>query len=363
MSRFDTYIIGGRTAKKSRYPYFVFIQLHNGNCGGTLISPTFVISAAHCFYQGKDTKGTLPLYVKIGITDRTDLNQPHAAYLAMDVFIHPDYDEELNIFDIAIIRLNKKPFSRKGNFVPQVVKFIREEQGVQSTDLRIIGFGKRVFSRLWPMPSPVLMEADLKKVELDECKMFWSEYFGSEELDLDFEDQEQQVFLIENVLKDSRVWCGFQVDSGPCYGDSGGPLLVVDDSESPENDAQVGIVSFGPHGCAHPYAPSVFTNVQKVEQWVSSVLAESNEQLSFLDTKSSNRREGLYSISFLAAASVFGIIYLRKMQSSSNEQEMGDTFEVVENEVIEDQTEMEIRNLSEDIELEQAKRDPKIFET
>ena len=43
-------VIGGHDAVKNRYPYYVALQTADNNteCGGTLIAPDVVLTAAHC---------------------------------------------------------------------------------------------------------------------------------------------------------------------------------------------------------------------------------------------------------------------------------------------------------------------------
>nr|XP_060483915.1 neutrophil elastase-like [Panthera onca] len=42
-------IVGGRPARPHAWPFMVSLQLRGGHfCGGTLIAPNFVMSAAHC---------------------------------------------------------------------------------------------------------------------------------------------------------------------------------------------------------------------------------------------------------------------------------------------------------------------------
>jgi secreted trypsin-like serine protease len=50
-SEIDYKIINGDDAKKNRYPYYVSLLDIEGRhrCGGSLIAPDIVLSAAHCF--------------------------------------------------------------------------------------------------------------------------------------------------------------------------------------------------------------------------------------------------------------------------------------------------------------------------
>ena len=43
-------IIGGGTAEENRFPYYVALKDNNRDiqCGGTLIAPDIVLTAAHC---------------------------------------------------------------------------------------------------------------------------------------------------------------------------------------------------------------------------------------------------------------------------------------------------------------------------
>lgn len=50
MNGIEPRIVGGSDAEASRYPYMVFLADREDNlaCGGTIISPTVVLTSAHC---------------------------------------------------------------------------------------------------------------------------------------------------------------------------------------------------------------------------------------------------------------------------------------------------------------------------
>jgi secreted trypsin-like serine protease len=61
--------------------------------------------------------------------------------------------------------------------------------------------------------------------------------------------------------------CAGTGTSNACYGDSGGPLMMMD-SQGRWN--VVGITSFGLGGCAQEGVPTVYTRVDKYLDWINS---------------------------------------------------------------------------------------------
>lgn len=63
-----------------------------------------------------------------------------------------------------------------------------------------------------------------------------------------------------------------------CSGDSGGPLLFLDNPEAdskdqdPEFDYVVGIVSFGPEPCGSRGFPGVYTRITSFSSWITCIM-------------------------------------------------------------------------------------------
>jgi len=83
---FDGKIIGGENAPNGRYPYQAWITGRSGGfCAGFLISPTLILSSAHCRHLGGD--------IFVGAWDLYDLDAVETFYpCEYTMHIHPEYN-------------------------------------------------------------------------------------------------------------------------------------------------------------------------------------------------------------------------------------------------------------------------------
>jgi len=112
-------IVGGKEVNpKFKLPYQVLVSPCNSNggcmmCGGTILNKRYVVTAAHCLYDGSNqltVKGGAKFRVMVGEHDHCKHNEAggKSYVLASAVHKHPKFDPNVSPDnDIAILKLSK----------------------------------------------------------------------------------------------------------------------------------------------------------------------------------------------------------------------------------------------------------------
>ena len=226
----DPEIVGGVPAQPGAFPYQVAIVHHDEPdpfnaqfCGGSLIAPDTVLTAAHCL-EGESVSN---LDVRSGIIDLvTDIGDRSRV---RQVRIHPRYDPATNNNDVAILQL-VTPLPEAPVAVAQPSQTGLWRPGTLAT---ITGWGDLTGNSDYPTD---MHEADVPLRSDEDCAAAYGAGFVA-----------------------GHMLCAGVPDVGgidTCQGDSGGPI-VVDDAGTP---VQVGLTSFG-DGCALADFPGVYTRL------------------------------------------------------------------------------------------------------
>lgn len=265
-------VIGGHEPTRE-YPWFAHIQrianaqADDTGCGGSLVSPRWVLTAGHCLLKRLD--GTVdpidPSEIRImfGRT-RRHVPPPFEFRGARRVIVHPDfkpYGDHLAPAggpDLGLVELPEAV-----DFEPIAIASRNDRhRWLPGTESTVIGFGlteTTPFDLVLP-PDParssdVLVEAQSPIVSDDDCAISWA--VGGKPVGFAFDP--------------STMLCtGYpQGGVGPCTWDSGGPVMVRGPGSSMR---LVGVVSFGP--CAYPLLYEVHARPAEpaLRDWVLSTI-------------------------------------------------------------------------------------------
>merc|ERR1712076_14046 len=220
-------------------------------CGGSLIAPGVILTAAHCVDKFRQT----PTELKIRCGEWDTQNQtgpyPHQDRYVQALNIHPEFDGRNLHNDFALL-FTSEDFVLSSHI--DTVCLPQADELFDGTTCFATGWGKDKFGSAGQY-QVVLKEIDLPVVSNYECQ----DKLRSTRLGGKFK------------LHDSFVCAGGVNGKDTCRGDGGSPLVCPSQSD-PNTYIQAGIVAWG-IGCGEDGTPGVYADVSQAVCWIDQAVS------------------------------------------------------------------------------------------
>nr|XP_048314730.1 suppressor of tumorigenicity 14 protein [Myodes glareolus] len=235
-------VVGGTDADEGEWPWQVSLHAQGQGhlCGASLISPNWLVSAAHCFMDDRNFKysDATKWTAFLGLLDQSKRSSSGVQeHKLKRIITHPSFNDFTFDYDIALLELEK----------PAEYSTVVRPICLPDTS-HVFPAGKAIWVTGWGLTQEggtgalVLQKGEIRVINQTTCEG-----------------------LLPQQITPRMMCVGFLsggVDS--CQGDSGGPLSSV---EKEGRMFQAGVVSWG-EGCAQRNKPGVYTRLPVLRDWI-----------------------------------------------------------------------------------------------
>jgi len=236
----DGRIVGGEIVTEGQFPHQIamfrtLLGFKSFSCGASLISPTHVLTAAHCIAGVLIARN---IAVRAGEHHLDSTSYHEQERTASKLTIHPQYSSSLLTNDIGIIEVSQ-PFELN-EFVQPIQLAPAGEEYEDGDTCVVSGWGT---TSEGGVVARYLRAVEVPYVDDEACN---------------------NAYVSSGISVTDTMLCAGERGKDACQGDSGGPILCGG------NGTLSGIVSWG-NGCAREGFPGVYTQVSKFRDFIKEV--------------------------------------------------------------------------------------------
>merc|ERR1719376_463464 len=246
-------------------------QGENLDCGGTIISPYHILTAAHCLMDSTDVKPADASTMKIYVGEHNRAVKPgskgskavvhEVACFKVHPKFRPDKGNSMGNHDIAVMTL-KKPIDltspksgARAACLPEKSDLSRSSPS--GTELTISGWGQP--NNKVKKGSKILKRSTVNYINQADCKNIRFPYKG------------ESISFAESI-KDNHICASNNgpEETGNCSGDSGGPLTLLDTKVNKVKIVGVVAADLSPSGkCGVKGVPHLYERVTEYLDWIN----------------------------------------------------------------------------------------------